>query len=333
MRPLNSFTPPHYQELRKAIVSLLPSRLAQWAYACHINFRQWRKCRWIRARRRNVFYIVFNPQQRHAGLADQLKAIVGCYYIAKENGYDFKIIHPTPFILENFLTPNEVDWLAKPDDIDYSLSDTRFYNYLHLNWGKDVPRLAPRKQYLCYVHTGHDIITEHFKLPVALWAECYHKLFKPNHPLQQLINDTKLLPRQYVAVHLRFVNALENFEEGYDNSLSPQRQQELMERCRAGIMKVVSMQPQGCKVVCFSDSKRFLDTLDPMPVHVLDSKHVGHTGQTGDEATVYKTFLDFYIISQSHCLYKIVAPEMYSGSVFPVFAAKLGGVPVKMLNV
>ena len=45
-----------------------------------------------------------------------MKAIIDCYNIAKMNGYQFRIVFKIPFRLEDYLLPNEVEWVA--DDAD-----------------------------------------------------------------------------------------------------------------------------------------------------------------------------------------------------------------------
>lgn len=83
------------------------------------------------AYKKNTFCFVIDPNIKHPGLADRMKAMIDCYNIAKLNGYDFRIVFKTPFRLEDYLQPNAVDWVAEYTDLNYSLIGTRFFNELN----------------------------------------------------------------------------------------------------------------------------------------------------------------------------------------------------------
>ena len=80
------------------------------------------------ARNKGVFYFYIDPSIGHPGLADRLKAIVCCFDIAEKNGYAYKLIFNYPFKIEDYLEPNNIDWLAEENDMDYSIIDTRIFD-------------------------------------------------------------------------------------------------------------------------------------------------------------------------------------------------------------
>lgn len=47
----------------------------------------------------NTLYFIIDPNIKHPGLVDRFKAIVGLFYVAKINGFDFKVIFNHPFKL------------------------------------------------------------------------------------------------------------------------------------------------------------------------------------------------------------------------------------------
>ena len=47
----------------------------------------------------------------------------------------------------------------------------------------------------------------------SVWRNLFLELFKPSQALNECLNCCSLDSSGYVAVHLRFVNALENFEK------------------------------------------------------------------------------------------------------------------------
>lgn len=99
---------------------------------------------------------LFAPHYSHPGLADRLKAILGCYYIAKQNGYSFKIVWREPFPLGDFLSESQVRWLCDGNGPAYSIRNTRFFIYSGLRKGLDC-KLRPNKEYVCCCYKGDDL--------------------------------------------------------------------------------------------------------------------------------------------------------------------------------
>ena len=197
------------------------------------NIRYISRCRFIKIKSPNTFFFVIDPKRHHPGLADRLKAIVAAYNEAKLNHLKFKIVYKTPFALENYLLPANKDnnWIANYDDLEYSLLYTRFVNEKrgwHLKAQKNI-------QYHCYNYTG-DILPEVFENSGEKWSDLFSELFAPNIEIKSAIEKTGLERGTYNAVHLRFVNALENFEGGYYNGLKTEEAKlDLIHRCHRGI--------------------------------------------------------------------------------------------------
>lgn len=99
---------------------------------------------------------LFDPHYSHPGLADRLKAILGCYYIAKQNGYSFKIVWREPFPLGDFLSESQVRWQCDGNGPAYSIRNTRFFIYSGLRKGLDC-KLRPNKEYVCCCYKGDDL--------------------------------------------------------------------------------------------------------------------------------------------------------------------------------
>lgn len=286
------------------------------------NFGFMLKCRFRKIKATDTFFFVIVPNRRHPGLADRLKAIIAAYNQAKMNHLNFKIIYKVPFALEDYLEPSKVNWIADYADLEYSLGSTKFVNekngwYLHA---------LPGKQYHCYNYKG-DILPEIFEDSGFKWHELFSELFVPSHEVLDAVAKTGLRKKSYNAIHLRFVNALENFEDGYCNGLKTEAEkQNLIIRCRGGVKEVLEKSNNDGidKVVVFSDSKRFLDSLSDMPVIVLDSKSLGHISFTHDHDKIIKTFLDFFVMADAKTVYRIGANEMYLSSCFSLCAARAG---------
>lgn len=285
------------------------------------NLRHAKSLKLKKASLRNVFVFIIDPRIKHPGLADRLKAIINAYNIAKYNKYQFKVIFDTPFELDRYLQPNMVDWKMKREELEMSLLDTKFYN--EVSW-RNNSRLKSGKQYHCYNYSGN-LIPKIFSGTGYEWTVLFDELFKPSSLLQDEIDKTGLAKGSYISVHLRFVNALENFEQSSKHfQLQDSEKKKLIERCRNGIQKLVESKDE--QVVVFSDSRVFLDAIQDMPVKTLSHQNIGHISQDGDSDHVLKTFLDLYVISRSKEVYSICAPELYEFSCFALCAARIGGV-------
>lgn len=288
-----------------------------------INTRYWRKFRFVKAKKRNVLYFVFRPEQHHSGLADRLKAVVSLYNHAKSNGYRFKFYFETPFVLTDFLKP-KTDWPLQLEDLEYSMCDTKIIN--ETNWHK-LPKLIPNKQYHCYNYAGNDIPWK-FEDTGWLWTDLFHELFEPSEVLQEAFDAQKLPNTPYVSVQLRFVNALERFENTFfDNYIEdPVQREELVKKCKRRIEEICE-ENKGRFVYVFSDSKLFLESLSDLPVRTLPSDNIGHVGSNRNADVQLKTFLDLYVMSKSTAIYRLRGKEIYNLSCFALLAARIGDVP------
>jgi len=268
----------------------------------------------------NVVYFIIDPQIKHPGLTDRLKAIVGIYYIAKLNHFDFKVIFNTPFRLNDYLDINQHDWVADEGQLSYSIKNTRIISYN----GDKIPVLNKKiKQYHVYCYIGYDILerkkVENYQI---LWGNLYHELFKPSIILEEKINKLTIPENSYVAIHLRFVNALQNIEEDQFNYLSPDQQEALIVRCLNGIKSIGGKYPDK-RLIVFSDSPVFLERAKSLPIIVLEGE-IGHISFAKDvDKVVIKTFIDYYMIARACKVYCIMAPEMYR-TVYSYYASLIG---------
>lgn len=261
----------------------------------------------------NVFYFYISPKLKHPGLADRLKAIISCYYIAKQNGYQFKIIFNNPFHLDDFLKPNKVDWTTTEKRPACAVIDTCLFDYY-----RNFHRLKHDKHYVCYNYIGEDLISEDFLLH---WRELFNELFRVSDDINNTINAYPFHKDGYIAIHLRFLNALGSFENNHYKPLEKKQQQELIERCHNAIKNICNKHTD-LPVLVFSDSAYFLQSLSALPVHTLGSQNISHISFSSNNESVRKTFVDLLMISRAYKIYRIVSPEMYK-SEFPIVAGRI----------
>lgn len=277
----------------------------------------------IRAKKRNVYYCVFEKKKKHAGLADRLKTVILQYNIAKASGYEFKLFWETPFKLSEYFAPRK-DWECSLDELEYSLIDTKIIS--EVGWRKRGI-LKPNKQYHCYRYAGG---YPPEKLPITgyKWTDLFNELFEPSEKLISAYKRLNIKKHSYIAVHIRFVNALEKFENTYfDNHIeSEEERNALINRCKKGILELVNENP-GKDIYVFSDSKVFLDSIDGLPVKMLEHSDVCHVSENSNPDTHLKSFLDMYVISKASAIYRFQAPEILSTSGFSMVASRIGGIP------
>ncbi|MDR3129832.1 MAG: hypothetical protein LBU03_06305 [Tannerellaceae bacterium] len=289
-----------------------------WVYKYYIKYYSFRKDKEVSG---NTVYLIIDPSLKYGGLVDRLNVMVGCYYIAKVNGFEFKIISDPPFRIDDYVEVNGYNWLSEKAALSYNLRNVRVIPYIVR--GRGIPRLNKGiKQYHVSFVMGHDILQDN-NIPDhgILWGQLYNTLFKPREYILRRMKDTGLQENEYIAVHLRFMNALEHVEDRQFNSLPSEKQEKLIARCFGGISKILA-ENNTHPVVIFSDSNVFLKLVKVLPVYVLEGK-VGHISYNKETEFCAKAFFDFYMISKARKIYAIRAPEMYTGG-YSSHAAMVG---------
>ena len=282
-----------------------------------------KKYKLVRAKQLNIFYLVFDPTKKHAGIADRLKAVVSCYNVAKANGFKFKVVFETPFHLSSFLTP-QYAWEASMNDLEYSLLDTKVIN--EVSWRR-IKKLKNNKQYHCYCYTGN-VMPRVFPDTGRKWRDLFFELFKPSELLENAYKKIKPTDDNYVSVHFRFVNALERFENTFfDNHIDNSRKRkELIERCKKGLFEIAKENPETI-IYVFSDSKVFIESLEGLPFRTFGSKDIGHISENSNNISQLRSFLDLYVMSKGKAVYRCCASELYSISHYALLAATIGDIP------
>ena len=85
---------------------------------------------------------------------------------------------------------------------------------------------------------------------------------------------------------------------------------------------------EGKKVLVTSDSINFLNEVANKEYVYVIKGSITHMEFTDNDVshTQLKSFMDFYMIAGAEKVYSVVIGDMYM-SDFPVYAAKVGGVP------
>ncbi len=281
-------------------------------------------------KKRGLFFIV-DPETVHGGLTDQLKAIVGLYYIARENRVAFHMIHRGYGDIREFLVPNRVDWSCELSDLDQDPRRTEEFIYRY-PW-TELPVLESRRiQYQCRKYYPRNIL-QSLDVPQwnAVWHGLFHDLFRPSPYLQSLIDgDRGNLPERYNAVHVRFIDSLGYAEkEKYNRVLPPPDRDRLIREVTGTIRRLKDM--SDLPFLVFSDSGLFLDSLGAEEGLIpMSSAHVANLAFTDDNGARPRTYLDLYRMSRAGTVWSVTGVEGFARdtlyeSLFPLYTSVIGG--------
>lgn len=281
----------------------------------------------------------------HGGMCDRFKGIVSLYAYCKFHNLPFRIRYTYPFRLEDYLSPASYDWTLREHEYTDNPRYTRILYMRGEHLATRLLRLKTKKQ--VHYYSNRDCLPQinaacaggndgRGKLD---WGELYRELFKPGPVLQERIESIKKgLGGDYYAAVFRFQNLLGDFREYHFKSIKDQNEAEtLLEKCLDAI-KNLQAAHQNQTLLVTSDSVTFLKRASQMEgVHIIPGNLVHMDGnkrnvpENSYEAYL-KSFLDFYLLSEAKRIYRIGTRRMYP-SEFPVYAAKVHGIPFESVTI
>ncbi len=282
--------------------------------------------------------VVFMADGRmhHGGLCDRLKGIVSVYSVCKAMGLRFKIHFVSPFCLEEFLVPNEVDWRISPEELSYNKAEA-LPLFCGTN-GTHVEMPFQRRWFVknfkrdfrqFHVYTNADLVGK------DRYGTLFRELFSLSPDLDAAVKAVKEeIGDKYIAIVCRFQQLLGDFVEGNYEVLSAENQEYLMDKAFAEIEKIYRSQRVQLPVLLTSESVRFLDyaTRRAPYIHRVPGELVHMDWSNNGESRLHlKSFADLIALSGAESIYLLKSPKMYN-SGFPRIAAKIGGKPFKLVR-
>lgn len=281
----------------------------------------------------------------HGGLCDRFKGIISLYAYCKHRHLPFRIKHTCPFKLEDFLSPASYDWRLK----DGEYTDNPLYCKVLYMKGEHLARrlLKAKTRRQIHFYTNRDLLDcindAYGGSGRAEWGNLFRELFQPGDELQERLSSIKKelgLGNGYVAAVFRFQNLFGDFSEyGYRPMTDEKKREQLVARCLDAIRQLRDKHP-GKQVLVTSDSITFLHIAEQVDgCHIIPGK-LAHMGgnKTGLPANcspheIYmKSFLDFYMLTEAQKIYRIGTTQMYP-SAFPIYAAKVNGIPFESITI
>ena len=265
----------------------------------------------------------------HGGLTDRLRGMTSAYKFAKEHNLDFKIFHTSPFLLQEIMQPNKVDWAIGETEISHDSAVAKpvllyredFENVSALERQLD----ASHEQF--HLYSCIDTVNEKF-------PEYFKELFKPSPILEKELEQYgELLGASYTAISFRFQNKLGDFKEFTFKELKEADKQELMNAALDALKREVTNSRE--KILVTADSPTFLAEAKKLQnVVTVQGKSIHIDFNSSKNATDYlKAFTEFFLISRAAKakLYRNRKYETYPSN-FPKYAALLGNVPYEIME-
>lgn len=265
----------------------------------------------------------------HGGLTDRLRGMASAYKFAKEHHLDFKIFHTSPFLLQEIMQPNKVDWAIGETEISHD-SDVAKPVLLYREDFENISALerqldASHEQF--HLYSCIDSVNEKF-------PEYFNELFKPSPILEKELEQYgELLGASYTAISFRFQNKLGDFKEFTFKELKDADKQELMNAALDALKREVTDSRE--KILVTADSPAFLAEAKKLQnVVTVQGKSIHIDFNSSKNATDYlKAFTEFFLISRASKakLYRNRKYETYPSN-FPKYAALLGNVPYEIVE-
>ena len=269
----------------------------------------------------------------HGGMFDRLKGIISIYALAKAQGKKFKIHFVHPFKLENYLLPNSYNWSLKahqeksaPKSLVFSYPLSRpIFGYGECYEPSRILKDRKGEVHFYYGYNSLKEINEKYGTTFD-WGKLYDELFKPSPHLQKYIDFYKNeIGSEYIAIHTRFLNLLDDKTETDINPILPEeKQDELKEKISNCIGNIIN-QYHSCKIMIASDSPNFIAYIQKrFPNVYIVPGEISHIGtHDSNDAQNIKMFVDYYLLGGAKKVYSLWTEGMWK-SAFPEYAAMIG---------
>jgi hypothetical protein len=279
---------------------------------------------------RQTLIFMADGKWMHGGLTDRLRGMASAYKFATEHNLDFKIYHTSPFLLQEILEPNKVNWIIDEHEISHNCEIAKPVLLYREDFNNDsaLERQLDKTHQQFHLYSCVDTLGEKF-------AEYFNDLFKPSQVLaQELIHYESLLGTNYSAFSFRFQNKLGDFKEFTFNELPSAGKQKLLNAALNAIKREIATSSQN-KILVTADSPTFLAEAEKLPnVVTVKGKSIHIDFNSSKKATDYlKAFTEFFLISKASSakLYRNRKYKTYPSN-FPKYAASLGNVPYEIIE-
>jgi len=276
------------------------------------------------------------------GLCDRLQGIVSLYKISKENDIPFKIWFDYPFYLDEFLIPNEVNWIIPKENISFECSKIKVrkipmaYEALGMTYEEECEYQTKylynlfkryKKRQIHIYSNAHLAINHEFEL-------LFNELFKPSPILEEaLLINKKNIGTDYISATFRFQNLLGDFREKNSQELPMKEKDLLINKCLEQI-EILHQRFTDNKILVTADSSSFLKTANERYSYVYiipgNLVHMSYSVNASQESYL-KSFIDLMMLSNAQRLFLLITGKMYH-SGFAQTASFIHNKPYKVIR-
>ena len=268
------------------------------------------------------------------GLSDRLRGMVSLYNYCKQYNIPYAINFNSPFLLTDYLEPNEYDWRIGLNRIACvkGFSKPIFIRPYSKRDDIDTSRYV-QKRLACYDKFHQLHVYSNITLQKELFSEAFKELFKPSDDLRKEIDRNKeRIGEEYVSISFRFMALLGDFKDLDSKPLANDEKNALINKCIAAIEKVKSENKGVNKVLVTSDSTTFISVVTQrLDYVVVMSGEIAHMDHDCGGKVHMRTFVDMMMIAGAQKAYIYATGLMYKNSSFAETAALIGGVEFKKI--
>lgn len=282
---------------------------------------------------RQTLIFMADGKWMHGGLTDRLRGMTSAYKFAKDHGLDFKIYHISPFLLQEILQPNKVDWIIDEKEISHNCSIAKPLLLYREDFDNDsaLERQIDANHQQFHLYSCVDTLGDKF-------SEYFNELFKPSPLLESDISRYEnLLGKSYTSISFRFQNKLGDFKEYIFKELPEKSKHKLMNEAINVLKEETShhLVNEISKTLVTADSPTFLAEAAKIPnVAIVKGNSIHIDFNCSKKAVDYlKAFTEFFLISKATKakLYRNRKYKTYPSN-FPKYAALLGQVPYEIIE-
>lgn len=268
--------------------------------------------------------VMVDGRYLQGGLTDRLRGITSVYSYCKDKNIPFHLKFTSPFSLEKYLVPNQVDWRIAEDNICY---DANKVKVCLLN-DYEIPLVYHRLCLRKWLETGKELhLYTNTNFCDRDFHTCFHELFKPSPMLQKRLDACiSQIGENYISISFRFTTLLGDFADCINAPLPDDEQLVLIDKCLDAISAISTKAPIHDRILVTADSEKFLKAAAKLPKVYIVPGNVGHFDHSCNEEKEMKTFLDYLLIAKAQAVYLGRSGAMYR-SGFARHAAMIGGKP------
>lgn len=250
---------------------------------------------------------------RCGGLSDRFRGIISAYKLCKQMNFEFKINFSQPFKLQDYLLPNNYDWLIDNDSVSYNSNYAKPYFITSTSSvGDEKAQLFFANKYFRSNYKQIHLYTNMY-FGDKEYGVLFRELFEPTDDLQALIDfNKKQIGGDYIAVVFRFQQLLGDFKEGDYPELPKDKKDSLIGKCLE-LLEKIHLDNQEYRILVTSDSTTFLSNAAKLDfIYIIPGEVVHPDYSHAIDSKVYmKSFVDYYMLSEAQKVYLVVDEIMY----------------------